>query len=125
MEEGWLDGDVPRLAVRRYVEPLIKGGAGVLVLGCTHYPLLKSLIAEVAEEIAGRAIPVVDSAEATADEVAEWLRDGMLPAASLTATPSLELLVTDRPASFSDVARRFLSEPLPEAELVDIVTAVP
>lgn len=123
VEEGWLEGDVPRLAVRRYVEPLIKAGARVLVLGCTHYPLLKSLIAEVAEELAGRAIPVVDSAEATADTVAEWLQNGTLPAASLIATPSLKLLVTDRAASFSDVARRFLSEPLPEAELVDIVTA--
>ncbi len=125
VEEGWVEGDVPRLAVRRYVQPLLKAGAGVLVLGCTHYPLLKSLIAEVAEEIAGRPIPVVDSAEATADEVADWLQDGTLPAASAAATPALELLVTDRPASFGDVARRFLSEPLPDAELVDIVTLTP
>jgi len=123
VEEGWLEGQVPRLAVRRYVEPLLKSGARVLVLGCTHYPLLKSLIAEVAKDIAGEPIPVVDSAEATAVEVASWLQSGTLPAASTEATASLELLVTDRPASFSEMARRFLSEKLPDAELVDIVPA--
>lgn len=121
VEEGWVEGEVPRLAIRRYIEPLLKSGASVLVLGCTHYPLLKTLIAEVAEEIAGTRIPIVDSAEATALEVATWLRDGTLPPASAGARPSLQLLVTDRPASFSEMARRFLSEPLPDAELVDIV----
>src|SRR5262245_60454246 len=48
VEEGWLDGDVPLLAVRRYLEPLVAGGARVLVLGCTHYPLIKPAIAAVA-----------------------------------------------------------------------------
>lgn len=42
VEEGWLDGDVPELAVRRYVGPLIEQGARVLVLGCTHYPLCEA-----------------------------------------------------------------------------------
>ena len=40
VEEGWLEGEVPRLAVRRYLEPVLARGASVLVLGCTHYPLL-------------------------------------------------------------------------------------
>jgi glutamate racemase len=45
-EEGWIEGEVPRLVVRRYVEPLIAAGASVIVLGCTHFPLLKGLIAD-------------------------------------------------------------------------------
>ncbi len=52
-EEGWIEGEVPRLVVRRYVEPLIAAGASVIVLGCTHFPLLKGLIAEAAAEFAG------------------------------------------------------------------------
>jgi glutamate racemase len=43
-EEGWTDGEVPRLVVRRYVEPLAKAGVDVVVLGCTHYPLLRAVI---------------------------------------------------------------------------------
>jgi glutamate racemase len=39
-EEGWTDGEVPRLAARRYLEPLARAGVDVVVLGCTHYPLL-------------------------------------------------------------------------------------
>src|SRR5450432_1863163 len=77
-EEGWIDGQVPRLVVRRYVEPLIAAGASVIVLGCTHFPLLKGIIAEVAAELAGHPIPIVDSAEATASVVAEWIADERL-----------------------------------------------
>ena len=52
-EEGWIEGEVPRLVVRRYVEPLIAAGASVIVLGCTHFPLLKGLIAEAAAGVRG------------------------------------------------------------------------
>ena len=47
-EEGWTEGEVPRLAVRRYLEPLGVAGVDVVVLGCTHYPLLRPLIEEEA-----------------------------------------------------------------------------
>src|SRR5271166_2618715 len=43
-EEGWIEGDVPRLVVRRYIEPLAVAGVDAIVLGCTHYPLLRSVI---------------------------------------------------------------------------------
>lgn len=125
-EEGWLDGAVPELVARRYLEPLLGAGAGVIVLGCTHYPLLKPVICRVAAELAGRAVPVVDSAEATAAHVADWMRTGRIAesAAALGASPAerLELLVTDLPASFASVAERFLGYVLPEAELIDLGT---
>jgi glutamate racemase len=122
-EEGWIEGEVPRLVVRRYVEPLIAAGASVIVLGCTHFPLLKGIIAEVARELAGHPVPIVDSAEATASVVAEWIADERLaPSPSEhTVGPKLELLVTDLPASFSVVAGRFLGADASHATQVDLV----
>jgi glutamate racemase len=122
-EEGWIEGDVPRLVVRRYVEPLIAAGASVIVLGCTHFPLLKALIAEAAAEFAGHPVPIVDSAEATAAVVAEWIADERLAKAPSERVPErpLELLVTDLPASFSVVAGRFLGGDASDATQVDLV----
>ncbi|HWZ90025.1 MAG TPA: glutamate racemase [Polyangiaceae bacterium] len=122
-EEGWVEGDVPRLVVYRYLEPLIAAGASVIVLGCTHFPLLKGVIAEVALELAGRPVPIVDSAEATAAVVAEWIADERLTPSSSERTPenALELLVTDLPASFSVVAGRFLGGDASHATQVDLI----
>jgi glutamate racemase len=122
-EEGWIEGEVPRLVVRRYVEPLIAAGASVIVLGCTHFPLLKGIIAEVAAELAGRPVPIVDSAEATAAVVADWIADERLaPSPGQHATgQKLELLVTDLPASFSVVAGRFLGADASHATQVDLI----
>lgn len=121
VEEGWVEGQVPELAVRRYLEPLIERGAGVIVLGCTHYPLLAPVIARVAREIAGREIPIVDSARATAGDVERFVLEGrILHAAAPDTAPRLEVLVTDRPGSFADVAARFLGERAPEVEQIDL-----
>jgi glutamate racemase len=122
-EEGWIEGEVPRLVVRRYVEPLIAAGASVIVLGCTHFPLLKGLIAEAACELAGHPIPIVDSAEATAAVVAEWIADERLAPTTSQVAPErqLELLVTDLPASFSVVAGRFLGGDASQATQVDLI----
>jgi glutamate racemase len=112
VEEGWTEGEVPRLAVRRYLEPVLRRGAEVIVLGCTHYPLLQDLIEREAAALAGRPIRIVDSAHATAEEVELFLRerDALAPS---ERPGSLELLVTDLPASFSLMATRFLGEAAP------------
>lgn len=123
VEEGWLEGDVPRLAVRRYLAPLIAAGAGVVVLGCTHYPLLAPLIAEESRALAGGEVPVVDSAAATAAVVAEMLAEQRIRSAPSVASPRarLELLVTDLPEGFAAVAHRFLGEvESPLVEQVDL-----
>lgn len=121
VEEGWLDGEVPRLAVRRYVEPLLEAGAGVFVLGCTHYPLLRPVVEEVLLELAGRPVPVVDSALATAHTVEHMMRQGMIPAAPSARDNPLELLVTDLPGGFQAVADLFLGEHTPEVRQIDLV----
>ncbi len=120
VEEGWLEGVVPELAVRRYVEPLILAGARTIVLGCTHYPLLKPVIAKVACELLGEPVPVVDSAEATAHEVLDLLDDGRIARSSRRDPASLEILVTDLPASFEAVAKRFLGDTIPAVQQVDL-----
>jgi len=121
VEEGWLEGEVPRLAIARYLEPLIEADVGVIVLGCTHYPLLKPLIEQVALELAGKPVPVVDSAAATAEVVAALLSDRDLSAASGAMAGALDVLVSDMPKSFSDVAERFLGHPIESVAQVDVV----
>lgn len=119
VEEGWLDGEVPTLAARRYLSPLIRAGAGCVVLGCTHFPLLREVIAAEAEALAGAPVRIVDSAEATADEVVAFLAERGLSTAR-QGPGSLELLVTDLPKSFAHVARRFLGEEVGSVEQIDL-----
>lgn len=118
-EEGWLEGEVPRLVSRRYLEPLIGAGAQCVVLGCTHFPLLQGVIEAEARLLAGHPVPVVDSARATAEDVATFLAERD-QGAQRTRRGSLELMVTDLPKSFSTVAERFLGEPIGEVKQIDL-----
>ena len=116
-EEGWLEGEVPRLAVRRYVTPLVAEGIDVLLLGCTHYPLLAGTIREELDAL-GSAAAIVDSASAMASDVAiELKRRGVERG---EGEGSLECFVTDLPASFAEVAGRFLGGAVDRVEKVDI-----
>jgi glutamate racemase len=109
-EEGWLDGDVPAQVARHYLTPLVSAGIDTLVLGCTHYPLLKGVITAELAALAGRVLPVVDSAEATAEELSTVLDARGLAAPKDAPGDRLRLLVTDLPKRFSEVAGRFLGE---------------
>ena len=117
-EEGWTEGDVPRLVVRRYVEPLAKAAVDVVVLGCTHYPLLRAVIEDEVRSRIGPGVAVVDSARATADDVLSFLQARGL--ARPGGDGSVELLVTDIPRTFREVAARFLGEAVGEVEQVDL-----
>jgi glutamate racemase len=118
-EEGWLDGEVPRLAVRRYLEPLAHAKVDVIVLGCTHYPLLHDIIEHEARAMLGDDVRIVDSAHATATELATLLADRDLHAPK-SSKGDVEVLVTDRPRSFQDVMQRFLGGAPREVEVVDL-----
>lgn len=118
-EEGWTEGEVPRLVARRYLEPLIAAGARCIVLGCTHFPLLRGSIEAEATALNGSPVPIVDSASATAEEVAAFLSER----SQLAVRPrrgALELLVTDLPKSFAEMAARFLGEPVEQVEQIDL-----
>lgn len=120
-EEGWTEGEVPRLVARRYVAPLVEAGVRCIVLGCTHFPLLLDPIEAEARALAGRAVPIVDSASATADEVALFLAErGQLREREREERGSLHLYVTDVPKSFTSVAARFLGEAAERVEQIDL-----
>lgn len=108
-EEGWVNGEVPRLAAERYLRPLAEVDVDTIVLGCTHYPLLNDTIHDVAADLLGHDVVVVDSAEATAASLAEVAGPG---AAEPGASGSLRILVTDLPDQFAASASRFLGNPV-------------
>lgn len=116
VEEGWVDGEVPRLAIRRYLEPLVERGVDVLILGCTHYPILGESIRRELDEMSAAQIQVVDSAAATAAELARALRERDLGADS-RRQGALRLLVTDMPGAFREVASRFLGTDVKELDV--------
>lgn len=118
-EEGWLDGEVPTLAARRYLSPLVAAGARVVVLGCTHYPLLAPVIQAEADAQAGEPVSVIDTGSAVAREVGRFLdeRGRRAPEGSRGA---LDVFVTDLPKSFAEVASRFLGEPVHDVRQIDL-----
>jgi glutamate racemase len=118
-EEGWTEGEVPHLAVRRYLEPLARAKVDVVVLGCTHYPLLRPVIEEEARALIGPDVVVIDSAHAAAEDTLAFLRErGLLRDARDPGT--VELLVTDLPKTFAEVAGRFLGGLVPHVEQIDL-----
>jgi glutamate racemase len=117
-EEGWLEGQVPQLVAQRYLEPVIRSGARVVLLGCTHYPLLASVIQQEADRLAGEHVDIVDSATTMADSVADFLGERGLLAPAQQRT--LDVLVTDMPKSFEMVAKRFLGGDLGRVQQVDL-----
>ncbi len=109
-EEGWTAGQVPELVIDRYVGELAEHRVDSLVLGCTHYPLFRPLIDVRAAALCGAGACVVDSADATAEELARTLHTREL--ARLAGPGDLALFVTDVPGRFGEVASRFLGRPI-------------
>jgi glutamate racemase len=113
VEEGWFDRDATRLIAREYLAPLCAEAIDTLVLGCTHYPLLKALLAE---EL-GPDIALIDSAEETAAAVGRELWQ-----AGLQAPPDAEsqshFVVSDAPEQFASVGARFLGDRVKDIETV-------
>jgi glutamate racemase len=119
-EEGWTEGEVPHLAVRRYVEPLARAGVDVVVMGCTHYPILRGVIEDEVRAVIGPDVAVVDSAQASARDVKDFLATrGLLRDPTLGAG-TVKLVVTDMPRTFAEVAARFLGDEVGDVEQVDL-----
>jgi glutamate racemase len=115
VEEGWLDHAVTRLTVQEYLKPVRAEGIDTLVLGCTHYPLLKPLIGE----LAGPDIQLVDSAVSVAEQVAQTLAALELSTAR-RGEPDYRYYVTDIPLRFQTVGERFLGRNLRHLEMVNL-----
>lgn len=113
VEEGWTDDPVTEQVARRYLEPLLAAEIDTLVLGCTHYPMLRPLLSR----IVGVDITLVDSAESVAESVAAALDERRLAPAS--GAVAHHLCLTDASERFERTARAILAH---EAtfELVDV-----
>ncbi len=120
VEEGWTDNDAALLTAGKYLVKLKGEGIDVLVLGCTHYPLLKRTIAKVM----GEEVRLIDSALATALEVESVLKSTNLMREELrekTETPARpRFFVTDSPERFTRVGKKFFNEGPIQAELVSV-----
>ncbi len=113
VEEGWFDHPVTETVAREYLSPLLVERIDTLVLGCTHYPLLKPVL----QRVLGEAVTLIDSAATVAEEAAALLdrlnlrRQALLP-------PEHRFYVSDAPPRFHTLAERFLQRSLPWVERV-------
>jgi glutamate racemase len=114
-EEGWFEEDVTRMVAERYLSDFIGDGIDTLVLGCTHYPLLKKVIAETM----GRDVALIDSAVPIAREVRDTL-ESMKMLRNGNTRRHLTYYVTDDPKIFAQVGESFLGFPLDDVRHVDI-----
>lgn len=135
-EEGWVDGPIAEAVARRYLarvatESVAGGQRGpgfesdplydrvdTVVLGCTHFPVLRDVLARVC----GPRVTLVDSAETTARAVAQMLESSARERAPRATASRVRFLATDAPARFARVGAVFLGHPLREhdVELVDL-----
>jgi glutamate racemase len=99
IEEGWLESEITDRIVRQYLTPLVEEGVDTLVLGCTHYPLLREAIGR----FLGQSVTLVDSAQNCATAVMRLLEEEDLRANS-DAVGQLSVALTDPPDAFLDVA---------------------
>jgi glutamate racemase len=124
VEEGWVEHPVTDQVARIYLDEAFSGeahDADVLVLGCTHYPLIKPLLARIAPA----HVTIVDSAESTAHDVARELQ--IEPASAVisaseprAALPGLKFFATDSAEKFRKMGSRFLGRPVEDVVHVDL-----
>ena len=114
-EEGYMEKEATYLIAQDYLKTLIDLDIDTLVLGCTHYPLLKKVIGKVM----GEKVRLVDSAEETAREVAEALAQKKL-LRSPGSEPTVKFYVSDVPDRFSQVVKQFLGRSINNITRVDI-----
>jgi glutamate racemase len=135
VEEGWVEHPVTAEVVRIYLRELLDQAKregqtpDALVLGCTHYPLLRGVFERVLGELAGEgAVRVIDSAEATAERAAAavdtHLSSTCVSAASgaapNTVSPEIRCFATDSVEKFERLGSRFLGLPVGKVGLVDL-----
>lgn len=121
VEEGWIDHTVTEQVARIYLDEAFTDGfrsADVLLLGCTHYPLLKPLL----HRVTPKHVTIVDSAESTAQAVARRLRHDPLakPEDERRHLPRLKFFATDSTEKFKRLGERFLGHAIDQVEHVDL-----
>ena len=115
VEEGWLLDPITQEVAIRYLEPLMDEGIDTLVLGCTHYPMLK----EVISMVMGEEVILIDSAEETATKLKKYLDNNGFVDEGRKGADLFE--VTDLPQRFLEVGQIFLDRELENVQQVTIV----
>jgi glutamate racemase len=128
VEEGWTDHPVTEQVFRIYLDELLNEAKAkgmqpdTLVLGCTHYPLLRPMI----ERVVPPEMKVIDSAEAAADAAVRMV-NGKVQAATpssgvsrVSPTAQVRCFATDSVEKFERLGSRFLGQPVGHVELVDL-----
>jgi glutamate racemase len=122
VEEGWTSHSVTSEVIGIYLDELRADAAlmsldpDTLVLGCTHYPLLRPLL----EAAVPAGMKVIDSAEAAAEAAMHLLRDRALPSRGHDLDPEIRCFATDSVDKFEQLGSRFLGRPVGSVELVDL-----
>jgi glutamate racemase len=114
-EEGWVSGEVVDTVARHYLNPLKESGVDTVILGCTHYPLLKPAI----KAVMGKSVTLIDSAKQVAIEVNNILADNNL--LSKNGKGKRNYFVSDNPEWFGSLARRFIGGRLDNVKKVNNV----
>lgn len=129
VEEGWIDHAVTRAVAEEYLAPLLARNIDTLILGCTHYPLLR----EALQAVVGEGVVLIDTGAETAREVLKYLREmggreggvgvpGARGGASAKGAPSgapTRFFVSDVPSRFEANGARFLGRRLGSVTLVE------
>lgn len=116
VEEGWLTHRVTATVLREYLTPLLRERIDTLILGCTHYPLLKPAI----RKVMSRGVALVDSAQSCARYVQERLAALRLLSPVRRRRGAVQPFVTDETDRFAELARRFLGAATEPAWKVDL-----
>jgi len=114
VEEGWTEGIITKLVAERYLNGFKDKDVDTIVLGCTHYPLLKDVIQEVME-----VVKLIDSAVETARVVKELVINKEIMRLSETP-PSEKFFVTDSPERFINVGERFLQKKIKNIDKIEL-----
>lgn len=112
VEEGWLEHPATRMIAKEYLRPIRNADVDTLVLGCTHYPLLATVIGEVV----GTGVTLVDSAAETARALESVLRKQQLIASATGIAPVHRFVATDAPDTFCRIGQRFIGPVLDHVE---------
>lgn len=113
VEEGWLSGDVVLEVAKTYLKPLKAASVDTVILGCTHYPLLKPVI----KKVLGENVTLIDSAKQVAIEVKKILAaEGLL---NRSRRGKHKFYVSDNPEWFSSLAQRFLGKSVRDVKKVN------
>lgn len=115
VEDGRTTGKIAEMIAQEYLQDIKQKGIDTLVLGCTHYPLLKGVLAAVM----GKSVKLIDSAIETALEIETILRDLSLLNTSGSAVIR-EFFVTDSPEKFKIIGERFLGEPIHHIKKIEL-----